>query len=99
MNRLVNRLDWRVAGLSTGSLLAISYLPCVAYDLAFDQRMYETCLKPLPGFAWLTWPSFSWDSSNRFSTESASGFCSRRCTTFSLPRFPLPGRIDGLEAC
>ena len=31
---------------------------CVAYDLAFDQQMYEAWLKLLPGFRWLTWQSF-----------------------------------------
>src|SRR5450830_1124478 len=31
---------------------------CVDYDLVFDQRMYETWLKLLPGFTWLTWSSF-----------------------------------------
>ena len=30
----------------------------VAYDLAFDQRMYEAWLKLLPGLTWLTWPGF-----------------------------------------
>lgn len=37
----MGRLDWRVVGLTTGSFLAVSYVLCVAYDLAFDQRMYE----------------------------------------------------------
>jgi len=54
----MRKLDWRALGLAMGSFLAISYLLCVAYDLAFDQRMYETWLKLLPGFAWLTWSSF-----------------------------------------
>ena len=54
----MGKLDWRVVGSATGSLLAVSYVLCVAYDLAFDQRMYETWLKLLPGFIWLTWPSF-----------------------------------------
>ena len=54
----MGKLDWRVVGLTTGSFLVISYLLCVAYDLAFDQRMYEVWLKLLPGFTWLTWPSF-----------------------------------------
>lgn len=53
-----NKLDWRVVGLATGSFLAVSYLFCVGYDLAFDQRMYEAWLKLLPGFTWLTWRSF-----------------------------------------
>lgn len=54
----MGKLDWRVVGLTIGSFLAVSYLICVAYDLAFDQRMYEVWLKLLPGFTWLTWPSF-----------------------------------------
>ena len=54
----MHKLDWRVVGLSLGSLLAISYVLCVGYDLAFDQHMYESWLKLLPGFTWLTWPSF-----------------------------------------
>ena len=55
---IMGKLDWRVVGSATGSLLAVSYVLCVAYDLAFDQRMYEAWLKLLPGFTWLTWPSF-----------------------------------------
>lgn len=54
----MRKLDWRVVGLATGSFLAVSYVFCVAYDLAFDQHMYEAWLKLLPGFTWLTWPSF-----------------------------------------
>ena len=54
----MHRLDWRVVGLSLGSLLTISYVLCVGYDLSFDQHMYESWLKLLPGFTWLTWPSF-----------------------------------------
>ncbi len=53
-----NKLDWRVVGLAAGSFLAVSYVFCVAYDLAFGQRMYETWLKLLPGFIWLSWQSF-----------------------------------------
>lgn len=54
----MHRLDWRVVGLALGSLLSVSYVLCVAYDLAFDRHMYEAWLKLLPGFTWLTWPSF-----------------------------------------
>jgi hypothetical protein len=54
----MGKLDWRVVGFALGSFLAVSYVICVAYDLAFDQRMYEAWLKLLPGFTWLTWPSF-----------------------------------------
>lgn len=54
----MHKLDWRVVGLALGSFLSVSYILCVAYDLAFDQHMYEAWLKLLPGFTWLTWPSF-----------------------------------------
>jgi hypothetical protein len=30
----------------------------VAYDLLFQQTMYEVWLKALPGFTWISWPSF-----------------------------------------
>ena len=54
----MGKLDWRVVGLAMGSFLVVSYVACVAYDLIFDQRMYEAWLKLLPGFTWLTWPGF-----------------------------------------
>lgn len=54
----MHKLDWRVVGLALGSFLSVSYILCVAYDLAFGQHMYEAWLKLLPGFTWLTWPSF-----------------------------------------
>lgn len=54
----MHKLDWRVVGLTTSSFLVISYLLCVAYDLTFEQRMYEVWLNLLPGFTWLTWQSF-----------------------------------------
>lgn len=52
------RLYWRDLGLATGSFLAVTYVFCVLYDLAFDQRMYEVWLKLLPGFTWISWTSF-----------------------------------------
>ncbi len=52
------RLYWRDVGLAMGSFLAITYVFCVAYDLAFGQRMFEVWLKLLPGFTWISWPSF-----------------------------------------
>lgn len=54
----VAKLDWRVVGFATGLFLALTYALCVTYDLAFDQRMYQSWAKLLPGFTWLTWPSF-----------------------------------------
>ena len=54
----MNRLDWRVVGLTTGFFLMTSYVICVTGDLLFEHRMYEVWLKLLPGFTWLTWQSF-----------------------------------------
>jgi hypothetical protein len=54
----MGRLYWRDVALAMGSFIAITYVFCVAYDVAFDQRMYEVWLKLLPGFTWLTWQSF-----------------------------------------
>ena len=52
------RLDWKITGCAMGSFLVISYVLCVAYDLAFDQRMYEGWMMLLPGFKWISWGSF-----------------------------------------
>lgn len=46
-------------GMSLGLFFAITYVLCVGFDLIFPKlAMYETWLKLLPGFTWLTWPSF-----------------------------------------
>ncbi len=46
-------------GMSLGLFLAITFVLCVLFDLWFPgQAMYETWLRLLPGFTWLTWPSF-----------------------------------------
>jgi hypothetical protein len=46
-------------GLSLGLFFAITYVLCVGYDLLFPgQAMYQTWLRLLPCFIWLTWPSF-----------------------------------------
>jgi hypothetical protein len=46
-------------GLSLGIFLLITYVLCVGFDLLFPgQAMYQTWLRLLPGFTWLTWPSF-----------------------------------------
>ncbi len=41
---------WHDVSLAAGSFLAITYVLCVAYDLAFGQRMFESWQKLLPGF-------------------------------------------------
>lgn len=46
-------------GMSLGLFLAVTFVSCVLFDLWFPgAAMYETWLKLLPGFTWLTWPSF-----------------------------------------
>jgi hypothetical protein len=46
-------------GLSLGLFFAITFVLCIGFDLLFPgQAMYQTWLRLLPGFAWLTWPSF-----------------------------------------
>tara|TARA_R110000787_G_scaffold43549_3_gene106735 strand:+ start:1134 stop:1457 length:324 start_codon:yes stop_codon:yes gene_type:complete len=46
-------------GMSLGAFLAITFVFCVLFDLWFPEAaMYETWLKLLPGFTWLTWKSF-----------------------------------------
>lgn len=46
-------------GMSLGLFLAISYTLCVGFDLLFPgHTMYQTWLRLLPGFSWITWPSF-----------------------------------------
>lgn len=46
-------------GMSLGLFLAITYMICIAFDLMFPgMAMYQTWLKLLPGFTWLSWPSF-----------------------------------------
>ncbi len=46
-------------GMSLGAFLTVTYTLCVGFDLLFPgQAMYQTWLRLLPGFTWLTWPSF-----------------------------------------
>lgn len=46
-------------GMSLGLFLVVTFALCVGFDLLFPgQAMYESWLKLLPGFTWLTWPSF-----------------------------------------
>jgi hypothetical protein len=56
---LTPRLPVIALGLSLGAFLTITYVLCVGFDLLFPgQAMYQTWLRLLPGFTWLTWPSF-----------------------------------------
>lgn len=53
------RLPVLALGMSLGTFLAITYVLCVVFDLLFPSHaMYETWLRLLPGFTWLTVPSF-----------------------------------------
>lgn len=55
----VPRLPVIAFGLSLGLFFAITYVLCVGFDLLFPgQAMYQTWLRLLPGFTWLTWSSF-----------------------------------------
>lgn len=46
-------------GMSLGIFLAVTFALCVGFDLLFPgQAMYQSWLRLLPGFTWLTWPSF-----------------------------------------
>ncbi len=57
--RAASHISVAALGMSLGSLLAISYVLCVLFDLWFPGlAMYQTWQPLLPGFAWLTWPSF-----------------------------------------
>ena len=46
-------------GMSLGLFLALTFVFCVGFDLLFPgQAMYQSWLRLLPGFTWLTWRSF-----------------------------------------
>lgn len=46
-------------GMSLGIFLAVTFALCVAFDLIFPgMAMYQTWLKLLPGFTWISLPSF-----------------------------------------
>ncbi|MDD5180291.1 MAG: DUF5676 family membrane protein [Gallionellaceae bacterium] len=46
-------------GHATSLFLAITFILCVAFDLAFPQHaMYEVWRNLLPGFKWISWSDF-----------------------------------------
>lgn len=46
-------------GHATSLFLAITFVLCVAFDLAFPHHaMYEAWRKLLPGFEWISWSTF-----------------------------------------
>ena len=59
----MDRLSVRQAALAGGTFLAITYVLCVAWDLAVPAdwhawQMYPAWQRFLPGFVWLTPGSF-----------------------------------------
>ena len=55
----IPRIPLLVFGLSLGIFFVITFVLCVGFDLIFPgQAMYQTWLRLIPGFTWLTWPSF-----------------------------------------
>jgi len=52
------RLDWKVVGPALAGSLAIGYVLCVIYDLAFGKAMYRAWIDLLPGVHWLSWGNF-----------------------------------------
>jgi hypothetical protein len=57
--RSVPRIPIIAFGMSLGTFFALTYVLCVLFDLWFPgMAMYETWLRLLPGFTWLSWPSF-----------------------------------------
>lgn len=58
-SRPVRHLPLVAVGMSLGLFLTITFVLCVGFDLLFPGRaMYETWLRLLPGFTWLSWQSF-----------------------------------------
>lgn len=55
----IARLPIVAFGMSLGLFLMITFALRVGFDLMFPQSaMYQSWLRLLPGFTWLTWPSF-----------------------------------------
>jgi len=53
------RVSVYALGMSLGALLAITFVVCVLFDLAFPEYAMNKSWAPLfPGFTWISWPSF-----------------------------------------
>ena len=53
------RISMVALGMSLGAFLAISFVLCVLFDLAFPGYAMNPVWAPLfPGFTWLSWSSF-----------------------------------------
>ncbi len=56
---MIRGLSFLAVGFATSTFLAISFVLCVAWDLAFPHHaMYEAWIRLLPGFEWISWSSF-----------------------------------------
>ena len=54
------RIPVTALGMSLGLFFAITFVLCVGFDLLFPgMAMYESWMRFLPGFTWLSWPSFA----------------------------------------
>lgn len=54
------RIPMLAFGFSLGIFFVTTFVLCVGFDLLFPgHAMYETWLRLLPGFTWLTWQSFA----------------------------------------
>ena len=52
-------LDWRPLGLALGVFFVITFILCICFDLIFPgQAMYQSWMRLLPGFKWLTLGGF-----------------------------------------
>lgn len=51
----MHSLDWRVAALSAGSFLAVTYSLCLLGDVLLGQEMWRSWAVFLPGFEALDW--------------------------------------------
>lgn len=57
--RTAPRIPVFVLGTSLGVFFAFTFVLCVIFDLIFpEMAMYQSWLRLLPGFTWLSWPSF-----------------------------------------
>lgn len=53
------RIPVMALGLSLGLFLAVTFMLCAGFDLLFPgQAMYQSWVRLLPGFIWLSWQSF-----------------------------------------
>lgn len=58
--RRAGRIPIAALGMSLGTLLAITFVLCVLFDLWFPEFAMNRVWSPLlPGFTWISWGSFT----------------------------------------